>query len=279
MLPGRGFLYLRVGLGLVLLVTAGLKAHGLTIDPLAQNSFLGSPRLLVATIEIEIILGLWLLSGWWARAGWMATLGFFAILAGVSFYLARVGQASCGCFGTVAVSPWLTAGLDVALLAALLLWRPTSALEIPTVPWIRALIKVGAGTVVFLVLIVGTFLFAIENPVDAVARLRGESITVEPPVADLGEGYPGETTNFRIELTNRTTKAVRIIGGTSHCSCVATVDLPVTISPGETWAIQVGVKFEGSSGKFQHAYLLYTDDEWQQIIIARFAGRVRDRPD
>ena len=52
-----GFFWARPGpfrplslvLGVFLLTTAALKAHGLTIDPLAQDSFLASPRLLVAT--------------------------------------------------------------------------------------------------------------------------------------------------------------------------------------------------------------------------------------
>lgn len=71
-------------LGVFLLIAAGLKAYGLAFDPLSQDSFLASPRLLIATIGVEILLGLWLLSGWSARAAWVAALGFFGILAGVA---------------------------------------------------------------------------------------------------------------------------------------------------------------------------------------------------
>jgi hypothetical protein len=106
--PGKAFRILSLVLGIFLLSAAALKAQGLVTDPLAQDSFLASPRLLVATIEIESILGLWLLSGWWPRASWAATLVFFGILAGTSFYLGWAGQSSCGCFGRVRVSPWLT---------------------------------------------------------------------------------------------------------------------------------------------------------------------------
>jgi hypothetical protein len=63
-------------LGAFLLVAAGLKAHGLALDPLAEDSFLASPRLQVATIEVETVLGLWLLAGRWARMAWAAALGF-----------------------------------------------------------------------------------------------------------------------------------------------------------------------------------------------------------
>ena len=40
-------------LGGLLLMAAGLKAHGLGLDPLAEDSFLASSRLQVATIEAE----------------------------------------------------------------------------------------------------------------------------------------------------------------------------------------------------------------------------------
>jgi hypothetical protein len=114
----------RMALGLFLLVAAGLKAHSLATDPLSQDAFFASPRLLIATIEVEIVLGLWLLSGWFVRAAWVTALGFFGVLAGVSLYLALAGQRSCGCFGQVTVSPWATFSLDIAAVAALALWRP-----------------------------------------------------------------------------------------------------------------------------------------------------------
>jgi hypothetical protein len=81
---------IRVALGTFLLVAAGLKAHSLVTDPLSQEAFFASPRLLIATIEVEIVLGLWLLSGWFVRAAWLTALGFFGLLAGVSLYLMSV---------------------------------------------------------------------------------------------------------------------------------------------------------------------------------------------
>jgi hypothetical protein len=70
----------------------------------------------IASIELEITLGVWLLSGWFQRGAWLGALGFFGVLAGVSLYLALIGQRSCGCFGRVPVNPWLTFTLDVWLL-------------------------------------------------------------------------------------------------------------------------------------------------------------------
>ncbi|HXG09857.1 MAG TPA: MauE/DoxX family redox-associated membrane protein [Gemmataceae bacterium] len=121
-------------LGLFLLSAAGLKIHGLFFDPSAHESILTSPRIQVATIEIELLLGGWLLSGWWVRAAWAAVLVFFGILASASLYLALVGQTTCGCFGRVAVPPWATVAMDVAVLAALLLCRPRTS-HAPQAAW------------------------------------------------------------------------------------------------------------------------------------------------
>ena len=72
-----GFRVVRVGLGLFLLAAAALKLDGMTIDPLSEDSFLGSPRLQFASAELEILLGLWLLVGWRVRAARYVAMGFF----------------------------------------------------------------------------------------------------------------------------------------------------------------------------------------------------------
>jgi hypothetical protein len=79
--PFLGFRIVRVALGLLLLAAAGLKAYGLTLDPLARPYLLSSPRLEIAAIEVEMILGLWLLSGWSVRGAWLAALAYFRALS------------------------------------------------------------------------------------------------------------------------------------------------------------------------------------------------------
>jgi hypothetical protein len=273
-----GYRVVRILLGVLLLVAAALKAHGLTLDPLSQESFLASPRLLVATIEMEILLGLWLLSGWAARGAWVVALGFFAILAGVSLYLALAGQASCGCFGQLAVSPWAAFGLDIAAVAALLIWRPGYTAEARPAVWLSGLLKAAAGAAAFLVLIVGAFFLAFDDPAEVLARLRGESITVEPGVTHVGDGIAGEQRTFPVQLINHTSRPIRIVGGTTTCACIATGDLPATVPPHGCQEIRVWVRFTGTPGRFQHRFVLYTDDDTQRIAVARFAGRVIDVP-
>src|SRR5262245_14232769 len=120
-------------LGVILLAAAGMKFYGLSpaITPSGESTIISSPRLQVVAIEAELLLGLWLLSGLAARKCWAVALGFFGLLAGVSLYQALTGQRDCGCFGRVAVSPWLTFVLDLAAATALLAWRPRAIAENP----------------------------------------------------------------------------------------------------------------------------------------------------
>lgn len=169
---------------------------------LSQDSFLASPRLVIAAIEAEALLGLWLLSGWSARGARVTALWFFTLLASMSLYLILDGQRSCGCFGQVTVSPWIAFVLDLAAVAALGMGQPKRAAEEQPRLWLRELLKTGAGAGALLVLMGSLFLLAFGNPSNALAWLRSEAITVEPSVTQVGEGIAGEQRTFSIQLHN-----------------------------------------------------------------------------
>jgi len=264
---------IRVAVGAFLLASAGLKAHGLATDPLAQDSLLVTPRVLITTIELEVILGLWLLSGWAARASRTAALTFFALLAVASLYLALDGQPSCGCFGRVAVSPWWTLALDVGVIAALISCRPLPGSGFLPAS-IRHVLAIGLGAVAFLTLGGGAFMLASADPTAVLARLRGEPIAVQPSMSEVGSGVAEEQRSITFQLTNRSDHPVQFVGGTSNCACIATADLPVTVAPRESRPITVKVNFKGEVGRFQRTFGFYTDDENQPVVVARFAGRV-----
>src|SRR5207249_8212034 len=82
------------------------------------------PNFQVGLIEFEILLGIWLLSGKSPIGSWIVALAGFASFAAVSSYLGWIGQASCGCFGRLSVNPWVAFGLDVVVIAILLVGRP-----------------------------------------------------------------------------------------------------------------------------------------------------------
>lgn len=240
----------------------------------SQDSVLFSPRLEVATIEIEALLGLWLLSGWSERAGRLAALAFFVILASASLFMALAGQRSCGCFGPIAVSPWLAFAFDVSAVGALATCRPSPRGRLRSSTSSRWVLLTGLGAATLLIMTGGAFFLGFENPIDALARLRGDLVTVEPPVTDVGEGERNAQRSFSITLKNHTDQPVRVYGGTASCYCLATEDLPITLLAGESRSIEVKMVFRGGAGRFQHRFVFYADAEGQREILARFAGRL-----
>ncbi len=239
---------------------------------------LSSPRAQVAIIETEALLGLWLMTGLYVRAARWIALSFFGVLASVSLYLAFLGESSCGCFGRVQVNPWFSFAIDVSAILALWRWRAQSGSYASSRTALQALLRGVLGTSAMVLLIFATFWIMYDDPWTALARLRGEVITVEPAVSDVGAGVAGEERWFTVRLANRTNHDVSCIGGTASCGCAATRDLPLTLSPGESRPVQIRIYFRGGDGFFQHRFVLYTDDRNQSTVVARFAGRVVQPP-
>ena len=265
-----------VGLGALLLATALLKAQGPSEGTLGQNLILFSPRVRFAVMEVEALLGLWFLSGWAKRAAWIVAVAFFLILAGTSLYLGLIGQSSCGCFGRITVSPWGAFGVDVVCLMSLAWCRPVflGGETVYGMRWRRDAITITAGVSAILFVCLGGILLAGVRPGDFLARVRGESISVDPPVTDMGAETAGQVRRFTVSLRNHTDHTVKVVGGTANCSCMATGDLPVEIPPGDSAPITVSASFKGTSGMFQNEFYLYTDDERQNRVPARFKGRI-----
>lgn len=114
---------LRMILGLVLLLAAGLKAHQLATQPVVGSGLLSSRAVLIVELECEIILGVWLLSGVFARLAWLVTTASFVAFSFITYSKAVQGEASCGCFGVVTVSPWITLVMDILAVSALVTLR------------------------------------------------------------------------------------------------------------------------------------------------------------
>src|SRR5262245_42290402 len=70
----------RVSLGGLLLSAASLKFAGTGIDPFPQHSALSTTNVRLLAIEIEAVLGLWLLSGFHPRLAWLISVGLFGFL-------------------------------------------------------------------------------------------------------------------------------------------------------------------------------------------------------
>jgi hypothetical protein len=119
-----GYDAVRVVVGILLLTAAGLKGYQLATEPSLGTGFLDSRWLLTATVEFELLFGLWLLANLWPKLSWAAAMGCFSLFACVSLYKALSGDATCGCFGRVPVNPWWTAVLDLVVVLSFLRWQP-----------------------------------------------------------------------------------------------------------------------------------------------------------
>jgi hypothetical protein len=269
----------RIVLGLLLLATAGLKIHGLYTDPYSQESILLSPRMIVAVIELEVLLGLWLLSGFAVRAARVAALVFFALGAAGSLYLAIEGQASCGCFGRVEVSPWTAVTLDLLAVAVLFTFKPSLLPIFGRRAEIPYALKIALVSAILLALTSGAFLLLTDDPVHALDQIRGQVVAVDPPRTNVGDAEPGARRAFAVRITNLTNKPIRIVGGTVDCQCLATRELPRLIPANHTVSITVEMRFQGTPGRFVHRCAFHTDAEEQRVVVARFAGRVLGIPD
>jgi hypothetical protein len=68
---------------------------------------------------------MWLLSSLLKKAAWLAAISCFSLFSAVTFYKAITGYASCGCFGSVHVNPWITLfAIDLPAVIALAVFRP-----------------------------------------------------------------------------------------------------------------------------------------------------------
>ncbi len=266
-------------LGLLLLVAAFLKLNGLGMDPVARMGIFSTPEFQVAVIQFEAFLAVWLLSGKRPLGSWLVALATITGFAAISFHQGNIGQSSCGCFGRLAVSPWAAFGLDVLILGLLILGRPDPtplrdnprrSLTSAILPAVWGLIGVAgiAG------LLIGLAHLGFGSVPAAVAYFRGERVSVEPRLVDVGEGTAGESREVAVIVSNWTDQPIRLIGGTADCSCTVLDDLPVTIPPKESRSISVQVHLSGAAGIFTRKAAFLIDDAGVQRLSFGLTGRV-----
>ncbi|MBX3413347.1 MAG: hypothetical protein KF708_11710 [Pirellulales bacterium] len=116
----------RASMTAILLVAAGFKAHHLllTNEIEASATLFSSPWFMLATIEFELLLALWLISGVYLDTALAACFASFCAFQCVAFAEGLLGRQSCGCFGTARVSPWSMFLVDLIAVGALG-WRIT----------------------------------------------------------------------------------------------------------------------------------------------------------
>ncbi len=259
--------------GLLLLAAAGLKLYGLNYSPFAQYGRLLTPTVQSFAVVWEVLLGCWLMSGSSRFLSWLSAMVTFTSFAIISGYLGVIGQASCGCLGVIEASPWAAFAVDVSALVLLMVGRP------PWAGWTscQAGLKWAGGFAALLAVMFGIGISVFGSTEAAIAELRGESLGVTPAVLDFGSGTPGVLLTTSVTVRNYTSRPVRLIGGTSDCSCITTQNMPVTIEPGESTTIGVKLKVpSANAGQLTKRVELFTDCPNQRTLRLTAGCRVEE---
>jgi hypothetical protein len=213
--------------GVVLLTAAALKTHQLATGPTAENSLFTSRWLLIALVELELALGLWLLSGAYPGLARLAALAAFAGFCLASLYQALTGAPSCGCFGNVHINPWYTLLFDLA--AVVVLWRWTSAAHV-NICWGGG----GARSHSFRLIAFGLFFLLAGIPA-AIAMSSPHSVLLQcsTPAIDFGTMPQAEHREITFWLLNPSQKTVEIAETKSSCECFHVDFAQRTVAGGE----------------------------------------------
>ena len=231
-------------------------------------------------LQWELLLGVALLLGIRKSLVHRLTLGTFFAFAAVSFWSGWVGQSDCGCFGSVSVSPWLTFGFDlVAVLLLVLTSRSRKSFtDSPDRSGVWRFARVAALAVVLFNGVVAAASVNAGSVTDALTWLRGTQLSIDGAPVDLGDQDSGQTVAREISVRNHLGRPVRVVGGTSDCSCVATDSLPVTIPPHAAVTIHVSLRLPPDKpGRFARRVWLWSDAD-ERLCVFQMFGTVVPKP-
>jgi Methylamine utilisation protein MauE len=116
--------------GAVILIAAWLKWIDVATTPAVSREGARTDSVTTGVIALEVFWSVLLWGGIWPRLLRKASILLFVAFGAVSAYRGIRGDASCGCFGSVRVNPWLTAALDITLCLLLAYARPALREEV-----------------------------------------------------------------------------------------------------------------------------------------------------
>ena len=262
-------------LGGLLLSAAGLKLYGQSVSALPLVGWFATPGVQFVAVLWELGLGLALIVGRERAVLWLLSVGTFSVFAIISAYLGWQGVASCGCFGAIKASPWWTLTLDMSVLLILVFSRPLnvghemSGLLVRWRSWAPAAIAV--PTVCLL-------MWKYDGLDYLQAVMRDEPLRVHPSVIAAGDVTAGNSVEYSFQVTNRTTRTIRLLGAPSTCRCLVAAGLPAEIAPRESHSLTVRVYFGEKPGLFDQQFQLYLEDSALFRVPCRVTARVQPRP-
>ncbi|MCU0705922.1 MAG: DUF1573 domain-containing protein [Fimbriiglobus sp.] len=222
-------------------------------------------------VQVEIVLGAWLILGWLRVSAWLSACSLLAVLTSLSLLSVLRGQSDCGCFGSLKVHPGVTAALNLVTLGLLAVFRPKFR-------WAESrgsLIAVG-----LLATVAGGLAWTATGPLGdkLLAKIQGRTVALKSSVIDTGEESEGTVKRLAVTVVNTSSRDVRLIGGSVSCSCTTTQNLPATVPADGELTVEIELKFRGTPGQFEHRFEFFTDDKKQPKLSGVIAGRVAATP-
>jgi hypothetical protein len=265
--------------GLLLAIAAILKLAGLVGEPSRRMGLFSLESVKVAEINFEFFLALWLWSGVSPSWSWVTSVLVFMSFSGVSFNQAWSGESTCGCFGKVDVNPWYTFYLDLFVLAALALARPTnfaiSELLSVGIPTTRKRLVLGASALAIVFAFTGVFVdFYFGSFHAALANFKGELVVVDPFISDLGVCNDRDRKEVSVRVFNHGEKPVRIVGQTPDCSSRIATKLPMEIPAHESVGLRLVYVVNGDVGIFTNDVVLFLDTGSLETLTFRLTGAI-----
>lgn len=270
--------FLLPGIGLVLVVAALLKWHGWSIDPVRPTGVFSHQAVQTVIVFVELCFGAWFLSSIQRTGAWLCATVMFMFFACVSFSQGWTGEASCGCFGSVKVNPWISFTFDVLIVVLLLAARPSREAITALKPAMRAAIPLISIVIAILATFFISAYFYDGSLEVTIARLRGDDLAIVPSVVDLGDCSAGVSQTVETKVANFSRKTIFVYGGTSDCSCSVLENLPVEVLPNQTKAISIRIRTSSEPGRWTRNVRLITDSPRDRFVMFKLTGNSIEDP-
>jgi hypothetical protein len=211
--------------GITLLSSALAKGYHLSNDPFTQSLILPTRNMSAVVVLAELGLGIWLLAGVLPALARLVAILCFGVFFAVSLDKAIAGEVSCGCFGSIRVTPWLTTAID--MLEVLLLFAAGVPLSQGNTRR-----RATVACIVFATVALPASWLMLSNRQSA-------HLTVVPAIVELGTLKQGEIGKGNIALSNSSGTDCTISLISSSCPCFS-VHVPGNqVGAGQTVSGQV----------------------------------------
>lgn len=131
-------------------------------------------------------------------------------------------------------------------------------------PWVlttTVLVLVGLTSVT----VVGIQWFG--STASALAYLRGDRLVPDAYSKSFGTATKDERPSVKFLLRNCTGQPIKILGVTQSCTCMATSDLPMVISPHGVGVLTVNSRAKGVPGPYSEWLRVFTDSGRSNFVL------------